>query len=58
VYDRPTKRTDDQNIIINLSNIIDIEERIWSLMYGIKGDVDITIDANLSKKRDQGKIEE
>lgn len=27
-----------------------IEERIWSLMYGLKGDIDLTINATVRKK--------
>lgn len=38
------------------SNIIDIEENIWSPIYGIKGMIDVTIEASLRNDANDGKF--
>jgi hypothetical protein len=38
---------------------LEVEERVWSMMYGLKGDVDVTVDAELAKymqKKELGTI--
>lgn len=36
---------------ISISNVIDIEENIWSPMYGLRGFIDATVEAHVSKDK-------
>lgn len=37
--------------VVSFSNIIDIEENIWSPMYGVKGFIDVTVEAKLNQNQ-------
>lgn len=42
--------------LFSTSNILDIEENIWSPIYGLRGLIDVTIEANLQKSKKDGKF--
>lgn len=42
--------------LFSTSNILDIEENIWSPIYGLRGLIDVTIEANLKKATKSGKF--
>lgn len=46
----------NERIMFSVEEALDIEENIWSPMFGIKGKVDITVTANLLNKSTKGKF--
>ncbi|CDR40478.1 CYFA0S05e00980g1_1 [Cyberlindnera fabianii] len=45
-----------ERTLFSTNNIIDIEENIWSPIYGLRGLIDVTIEAYLSDSHNQGKF--
>lgn len=50
--------TNQRNMLslFSVSNVLDVEENIWSPMFGLKGMVDVTVEANLKNTDMQGKF--
>ncbi|KAG7662477.1 dna2 [[Candida] subhashii] len=51
-----TNKNKEQRVMFSVDEALDIEENIWSPMFGIKGKVDITVTAKLLNKNTQGKF--
>lgn len=51
----PTNRN-QQNIKFSVSEVLDVEESIWSPMFGIKGMADVTLKANLEGESATGQF--
>lgn len=45
-----------EQTLFSTSNILDIEENIWSPIYGLRGLIDVTIEANLKNAQKAGKF--
>ncbi|KAI9285520.1 DNA replication factor Dna2-domain-containing protein [Umbelopsis sp. AD052] len=41
-----------QPVVVGIEKVLDIEEHIWSPMYGIKGMIDVTVQAKIKKGQD------
>lgn len=45
-----------EQTLFSTSNILDIEENIWSPIYGLRGLIDVTIEANIKSTQKAGKF--
>lgn len=46
----------NQNVMFSVSDALDIEENIWSPMFGLKGMVDVTLDAQLQDQSSRKRV--
>ena len=41
------------NVILSISKLLDVEEHVWSPMYGLKGNIDATVEAVMKDKDEE-----
>lgn len=48
--------THNENVMFSVNNALDIEESIWSPMFGLRGKVDVTLESKLLNNNTSGKF--